>query len=125
MKVVYACSLTAGGPEYLEVLLSATEDGSAEAVERCTPVPVMPGAHAARDVTFVDAFHARVDATRDRVIVTFVGINDPELANETISHDALESGFAVTDLRVETTEGRRFTLLISSSCPSSEMDPFP
>jgi len=116
------CALTAGGPEYLEVSLSATEDGSAETVQRCTPVPVMPGAHAAREVTFADAFHARVDASRDRVIVTFIGIDDPELANETISREALENGFAVTDLRVETTGGRRFTVTISSSCPTS-MDP--
>ena len=117
------CSLTAGGPEYVEVSVSATEDGSVETVQRCTPLPVMPGGHAAQDLTFADAFHARVDATRDRVNITFVGINDPELANETISRESLENGFAITDLRIETIEGRRFTVVISSACPSSMTEP--
>jgi len=117
------CAFSAGGPEYLEVSVSATEDGTVQTVQRCTPVPVMPGAHAAREHAFGDAFRARIDASRDLVTITFVGINDPELANKAFSRDSLESGFAISDLRVETTAGRRFTVAITSACPVSTSGP--
>lgn len=40
----------------------------------------------------------------------------PEVANRTIPRQSLEAGFAETDLRVETLDGRRFTVSLTSSC---------
>jgi hypothetical protein len=116
---VAGCADTAGGPQYLSLSVSALEDGSAETMSRCTPMPIMPGGRTSRDLTFVNAFGARVEATRDRVNVTFTGILEPDLVNRTLPRETLEDGFGESGLRVETVTGRRVTVGLTCPCPSS------
>jgi hypothetical protein len=119
--VLSACNTTAGGPEYIEFGISAIEDAGDEYPQTCTPVPVMPGGHTMHEVPFGGFFSARVDARRDDVEVTFSGISLPEVAHRVIPRAALEQGYAETDLRIETLEGRRFTVLLTSSCKASSL----
>ncbi len=116
--VLSACSTSAGGPEYIEFGVGALEFDGDEYPLRCTPMPVMPGGHTVLEVGFDGAFSARLDAMRHQVDVTFSGINVPEVANRSIPRAAMEDGYAETDLRIETLEGRRFTVLLAT-CGSS------
>jgi hypothetical protein len=110
------CTTSAGGPEYVDFGISASENAGDSYPQVCTPMPIMPGGHTLRDIPFGDAFSATVDATRDRVAVTFDGINVPETANRAIPRQALVDGYAVSDLAIETLEGRRFTVTLVSPC---------
>jgi hypothetical protein len=108
------CSPSAGGPEYLDVRVSAVEDGSTEPQTFCVPVPVMPGGRTSRERSFANAFTTKIDASRDRIIIVFLGILRPELFNADIGAAELaDDSYTDSDLRVETPGGRRFTVDIA------------
>lgn len=110
------CDTSAGGPEYVELAIIVTPDGEAESPQTCLPVPMMPGGRTAKDVTFEPGFSVHMEAERDRVDVTFQGIIDPASANRALSRAVLEDGFAENDIRVETLDGGRATVLLVAPC---------
>jgi hypothetical protein len=110
------CDTSAGGPEYLELGVIVTPDGGEPSPQTCLPVPVMPGGHTAKDASFEPGFSVHLDAVPDRVTVTFQGILDPSSANRSLPSEALEGGFAEDDIRVETTDGGRATVLLVAPC---------
>jgi hypothetical protein len=121
-----ACDTAAGGPEYVELAVIVTPDGEAESPQTCLPVPMMPGGRTAKDARFEPGFSVHLEADRDRVDVTFQGIVDPASANRSLSRGVLEDGFAENDLRVETPEGGRATVLLVAPCrPEEEPDAGP
>jgi hypothetical protein len=110
------CNTSAGGPEYVELAVIVTPDGDVESPETCLPVPMMPGGRTAKDARFDPGFTVHMEAERDRVDVTFQGILDPASANRSLSRAALEDGFAENDIRVETVDGGRATVLLVAPC---------
>jgi hypothetical protein len=120
------CDTSAGGPEYIELAIIVTPDGGEESPQTCLPVPVMPGGRTAKDASFEPGFSVHMEAVRDRVDVTFQGILDPGSANRSLSREVLLDGFAESDIRVETTDGGRATVLLVAPCrPEVEEDAGP
>jgi hypothetical protein len=120
------CDTSAGGPEYVELAVIVTPDGGEESPQTCLPVPVMPGGRTAKDASFEPGFSVHMEAVRDRVDVTFQGILDPASANRSLSREVLLDGFAENDIRVETTDGGRATVLLVAPCrPDVEEDAGP
>jgi hypothetical protein len=118
------CDTSAGGPEYPDLGIIVTPDGDVESPQTCLPVPVMPGGRTAKDVTFEPGFSVHLEAERDRVVVTFQGILDPSSANRTLSREALVNGYAEPDIRVETTDHARATVLLVAPCrPETDAGP--
>jgi hypothetical protein len=111
-----SCDTSAGGPEYIELAVIVTPDGDVESPQTCLPVPMMPGGRTATDARFEPGFSVHLEAERDRVDVTFQGIFEPEAARRTLSRAVLEDGFAESDIRVETLDGGRATVLLVAPC---------
>jgi hypothetical protein len=110
------CDTSAGGPEYVELAVIVTPDGEMELPQVCLPVPMMPGGRTAKDARFEPGFTVHLEAERDSVTVTFQGIYEPELANRSLSRTTLEDGFSENDIRVETLDGGRATVLLVAPC---------
>jgi hypothetical protein len=120
------CDTTAGGPEYVELAVIVTPDGERESPQTCLPVPMMPGARTVKDARFEPGFNVHLEADRDHVEVTFQGILDPASANRSLSRAVLEDTFVENDLRVETPDGGRATVLLVAPCrPEEEPDAGP
>ncbi len=109
------CSSSAGGPEYYEIGLFATDGQGMETDQACTPVPVMPGASVGRDVSLFGAFGAHVGASRDLVTVRFVGVTDPQAVDQDVTRQALGGGYA-NSFDVQATSGEHFTVALISPC---------
>jgi hypothetical protein len=115
------CDTTAGGPEYVELAVIVTPDGGVESPQVCLPVPMLPGGRTAKDARFEPGFGVHLEADRDSVEVRFNGIIEPELANRSLSRTILEDGFSENDIRVETLDGGRATVLLVAPCrPEAE-----
>jgi hypothetical protein len=114
------CNFTAGGPEYVQLAVIVTPDGGAESPETCLPLPMMPGGRTVKDARFEPGFSVHLAAERDRVDVTFHGIKDPAAANRSLSRATLEGGFSERDIRVETADGSRATVLLVAPCRGEE-----
>jgi len=110
-----ACSTTAGGPEYYEIGLSASNGQGLEGTQACTPMPVMPGAKVARDVSLFGVFGAHVAGDRDVFTVRFVGVVDAKAVAQTVKREALTGGYA-NSFDVEATSGEHFTVALVSPC---------
>lgn len=121
-----SCETSAGGPEYVELAVIVTPEGGDESPQTCLPVPMMPGGRTAKDASFDPGFGVHLEATHDRVDVTFLGIVDPASANRSLGREVLENGFAANDIMVETTSGDRATVLLVAPCrPEKEPDAGP
>lgn len=114
--VLASCETSAGGPEYVELAVIVTPDGGEESPQTCLPLPMMPGGRTEKDASFEPGFGVHLEADRDRVDVTFLGIVDPASANRSISRTVLEDGFSENDLRVETLDGARASVLLVAPC---------
>ena len=114
LPLLAACSESAGGPEYTRIGVGAGRVGAVADLE-CTWLPVMPGGIVERELELNGGIRARLRGTRDGAKLEFSGIEDPDAAARSFSHETLDSGFGER-IEVVTLGGDDYVILVNSGC---------
>lgn len=114
LPLLSACSESAGGPEYTQIGVGAGRVGAVADLE-CTRLPVMPGGIVERELELNGGVRAWLRGTRDGAEVKFSGIENPNGARRSFSHETLDNGF-VERIEVVTLAGDDFVIVVNSGC---------
>jgi hypothetical protein len=116
---VVACSTSAGGPDYTQLELTATDAAGSETDRFCVTLPVLPGARSERTFHFAGGFDATTRADRDGIEIAWHGaVNAPPVT--LLTAERLERDYA-SSLEVRTAGAGSFVLALTAPCSSEDV----
>lgn len=109
-----SCSSSAGGPDYSEISIRATDASGNQSSSECVTLPVLSGSVVARNITVAEGIQVEVRADRFQANVAIhsaAGVDE-----RSYTQDQIHTGF-VESFDTVNAQGSEFEVAVVAPCP--------